>query len=66
MKNIIVASIHSCQKCEMLKAMSPETETVLLTPEEIIPFASKLGISSLPFVVTTGEPYELDKLLKSN
>lgn len=50
----------------MLKAMSPETETVLLAPEEIIPFASKLGISSLPFVVTTGEPYELDKLLKSN
>lgn len=66
MKNIIVASIHNCQKCEMLKAMSPETETVLLAPEEIIPFASKLGISSLPFVVTTGEPYELDKLLKSN
>lgn len=41
-------------------------KTSAKAPKEIIPFASKLGISSLPFVVTTGEPYELDKLLKSN
>lgn len=64
MKSIIVASIHGCQKCEMLKAMSPETESVLLDPADIIPFASKIGITSLPFVITVGEPHELDKLLK--
>ena len=64
MKSIIVASIHGCQKCEMLKAMSPETESVLLDPAEIIPFASKVGISSLPFVITVGEPHELSKILE--
>lgn len=48
----------------MLKAMSPETESVLMDPADIIPFASKVGITSLPFVITVGEPHELDKLLK--
>ena len=63
MKSIIVGSNQGCQKCETLKAMNPEVDSVLLDPQEIIPFASKLNITSLPFVVTVGEPYELDKIL---
>lgn len=66
MKSIIVGSNQGCQKCEMLKLMNPNAECVFLDPAEIIAFARNVGITSLPFVVSTGEPQELDKIVKMN
>lgn len=64
MKSVILGSNQGCQKCAMLKAMNPDVESILLDPQDLIPFAAKLGISSLPIVVSVGEPYELSKILE--
>ena len=60
MKKIII-SIENCQKCNTLKSMAPDVESVVLDPSELLSFARAIGIQSMPFVVTIGEPQELAK-----
>ena len=64
MEHIIVA-MQTCQKCEMLKAMVPNAKVITVEPAEILQFARLFGIQSMPFVITTGEPTELSKVLKN-
>lgn len=63
MKKTII-STEFCPRCAMLKNMAPETESVVLKPDEILQFARAVGIRMMPFVVVTGEPDELAKMLK--
>ena len=62
MKTLII-STENCQKCAMLKAMAPNTDSVVLQPDELLQFARAVGIQSMPFVVVTGEPHELADVL---
>ena len=63
MKQTII-SMENCQKCEMLKAMCPDADCVVIQPAEILQFARLVGITSFPIIVSTGEPMELSKLLQ--
>lgn len=63
MKNIVI-SMENCQKCESLKAMAPNADCIIVDPAEILQFARLVGITSMPFVITTGEPHELAKVIK--
>lgn len=63
MKQIIVG-IDNCQRCEQLKMMCPEAEHVTLQPAEILAFAKALNITTMPFVVSVGEPQELMTVIK--
>ena len=63
MKQIII-SMENCQKCEMLKAICPDAECVVVQPAEILQFAKLVGIQSMPFVVSVGEPQELATVIK--
>jgi len=56
--------MENCQKCAFLKSMAPNTDSVVLQPDELLQFARAVGIQSMPFVVVTGEPHELAKLLE--
>lgn len=58
MKKTII-SIENCQKCAMLKAMAPDTESLVVKPDDLLQFARAVGIKGLPFVIMTGEPQEL-------
>ena len=62
MKNIVI-SMNNCQKCESLKAVCPDAEFIKVDPAEILQFARLVGIQSMPFVVSTGEPHELAKII---
>lgn len=59
----IIISIPNCQKCEMLKAQCPDAEVVKAEPSELLQFARLVGIQSMPFLVVTGEPHELETIL---
>ena len=62
MKKIIV-SVENCQKCNLLKSMVPDAESITLEPAELLQFARSVGIQTMPFLVITGEPQELaDKI----
>lgn len=63
MKNIVISTDY-CQKCEALKAMCPDAEFIKVEPAEILQFARLVGIQSMPFVVSVGEPHELAKAIK--
>ena len=64
MKKFVV-SIADCQKCAMLKAMAPDAENLVLDPMDFMPFCRAAGIKTVPFVVITGEPHELAKILEN-
>lgn len=59
----IIISMENCQKCEILKAQCPDAEVIKAEPSELLQFARLVGIQSMPFVVVTGEPQELAKIL---
>lgn len=63
MKQVIL-TMQGCQKCEMLKKMKPETECVELDQATLLAFARAVGISSMPIVVSVGDPEELSKIVK--
>lgn len=63
MKQVII-STEGCQKCAMLKNMVPDAEFVVANPSEILQFARLVGITSMPFVISVGEPHELETILK--
>ena len=65
MKQYII-TMPGCQKCKMLKAQNPDVDSVELDPLDILNFARAVGIKSLPFIVTVGEPDELHEQLKGN
>lgn len=65
MKKYII-SMPQCQKCKMLKAQNPDIEVVEfdVNLNDLVNFARGVGIKSMPFIVITGEPEELDAELK--
>lgn len=63
MKTTII-SIPLCHKCETLKTQCSDTESVIMQPNDLLPFARAVGIREMPFVVITGDVEELKKLIK--
>ena len=55
-----------CHKCKMLKEMCPDTPYIdSLDPKALLEFARGVGICTLPFLVVTGEPDELAKIVEA-
>ena len=50
----------------MLENIAPNAEVYKLDPADIVAFARHCGVTSIPFVVTTGEPDELARFLNMN
>ena len=66
MKQIIVG-MEDCPRCKMLKEQNPEAEYVNFKGDDMVNllvFARIVDIKSMPFVITVGEPNELNKVLK--
>lgn len=61
-----IISIPLCHKCETLKTLCADTESVTMQPAELLPFARAVGLREMPFVVVSGEVEELVKLIKNN
>lgn len=61
---IKIVTIPDCSKCKMLKAENPETPTVEVNLPSLLVFAQQTGIKSMPFLIVTGEPTELSKIIK--
>ena len=59
----IILSQEGCSKCKTLAAQCPDAEVIKAEPSELLQFARLVGIQSMPFVVVTGEPQELAKIL---
>lgn len=58
-----IISIPLCHKCETLKTLCPNTESVTMQPNELLPFARAVGLREMPFVVISGDVEELKNLL---
>lgn len=66
MKQIIVG-MEDCPRCKMLKEQNPEAVYVDFKGDDmltLLAFARVADIKSMPFVITVGEPNELNKVLK--
>jgi len=59
-----IISMNNCQKCQMLKALVPDADVVMVEPLDIIQFARVADIKVMPFVVLLGEPQELADKIK--
>ena len=53
-----------CSKCAMLKDQCKDTKCVEVPQDTLLAFARVVGIKSMPFVIVTGEPQELEKEIK--
>ena len=60
----IIVGQPNCTKCNMLKLACPDIETTEPDQQTLLAMARALGITSIPFVVVTGEPHELETVLK--
>lgn len=58
-----IISIPLCSKCESLKALCPDVESVKIQPNDLLPFARAVGLREMPFVVISGDVEELKNLL---
>ena len=58
MKTIIVG-MDGCPNCRRLNSMLPNAEYICVKPEEVLPLARALNITSMPFVVQVGTVDEL-------
>lgn len=63
MRKIIIGQ-PNCAKCNMLKLSCPDAEVIEPDQQALLAMARALGITSIPFVVVTGEPHELETVLK--
>lgn len=66
MKQIIIG-MEDCPRCKMLKEQNPEAVYVDFKGDDmltLLAFARVADIKSMPFVITVGEPNELNKVLK--
>ena len=63
MKKTIIGT-DNCQNCAMLKNMVPGVDFIELNPMDFLPFCRAVGIQTVPFVIVTGTPQELGKLLE--
>ena len=66
MKRIIVG-MENCPKCKMLKEYNPEAIYIDFKGDDmltLLAFARIVDIKSIPFIITAGEPNELNKVLK--
>ena len=66
MKQIIVG-MEDCPRCKMLKEQNPEAVYIDFKGDDmltLLAFARVADIKSMPFVITVGEPNELNKVLK--
>lgn len=59
-----IISMENCQRCAMLKMLSPDTDVLTVEPMDIVEFARLAKISTMPFVILTGEPQELADKIK--
>lgn len=59
-----IITMPMCSKCRSLKDACPDTECIELDQAEILEFARKVGIRSMPFVILIGEPGELTQVVK--
>lgn len=55
----IIIGIPNCSRCKQLKETHPDVKAITLEPAELLDFARKVGISEVPFVVSTGGDIKL-------
>lgn len=60
----IIISMPVCSKCNMLKNQCPDTKAVEVPQDVLLAFARAVGIVSMPFVIVTGDPQQLEKEIK--
>jgi len=60
----IIVSMPGCSKCAMLKDQCKNTKSVEVPQDTLLAFARAVGIQSMPFVIVTGDPQELEKEIK--
>ena len=60
----IIISMPGCSKCAMLKDQCKDTKSVEVPQDTLLAFARAVGIQSMPFVIVTGDPQELEKEIK--
>lgn len=60
----IIVSMPGCSKCTMLKNQCPTTASHDVPQDVLMAFARAVGIKSMPFVVTIGDPQELEHDIK--
>lgn len=63
MQKIIICT-PGCSKCTMLKDQCKNTKSIEVPQDVLLVFARAVGIQSMPFVVVTGDPQELEKDIK--
>ena len=61
----IIICMPGCSKCTMLKEQCPNTKSVEVPQDVLLAFARAVGVSSMPFVVVTGDPVSLEQDIKS-
>lgn len=59
----IIVGIDNCPRCKMLKELCPQAEYIEVKPQDILLAARELKLTSMPFVVMTGEVDELKEVL---
>ena len=60
----IIVSMPGCGKCAMLKDQCKDTKCVEVPQDVLLAFARAVGICSMPFVIVTGDPQQLEKEIK--
>lgn len=55
----VIIGIPGCHKCHTLKEQHQDVKFVELQPAELIDFARKVGVASMPIVLTTDEDIKL-------
>ena len=61
-----IVTMTGCHKCRTLKDLCPDTQCVEGIDESVLlAFARAANLRSLPFLVISGEPDELAKIIKS-
>lgn len=63
MKHAILG-MQGCQKCKMLHELHPEAQYIEADQDLLMSIARATGYTSLPFVVSVGEPQELADIIK--
>lgn len=59
-----IVTMPSCPKCESLRAMCPDTTAVDVDMPTLLAFAKQIDVRAMPFLVISGEPDELAKIVK--
>lgn len=60
----IIVGMDGCPKCKRLAELNPDAEYIEANQELLMSIARATGYTSLPFVVSVGEPQELADIIK--